>query len=88
MTSGGCSELYSPLRFTISCFMQKKNTWRAHWEGYTQSHFPSMKDQKLKRVRNKLTCYFPGALGVVYISTPKVRETPSPPRDFVGFCNS
>lgn len=78
MTSGGCSELYSPLRFTISCFMQKKNTRRAHWEGYTQSHFPSMKEQKFKHVRNKLICYFSGTLGVVYISTHNVRETPSP----------
>lgn len=71
MTSGGCSELCSPPHLTISCFMQKKNTWKTHWGVYTQSHLQSMKQKKHKNVRTKITYYFPGTLGVVYIRIPK-----------------
>lgn len=71
MTSSGCSELSSLPRLTISCFMQKKYTWRTHWEVYTQSHLQSVKEKKYKHVRNKLTYYFSGTLGIVYISIPQ-----------------
>lgn len=89
MTSGGCSELYSPLRFTISCFMQKKSTWRIHWEGCTQSHFLSMKEEEFKHVRNKLTCYFFRGFGSCVYQYPKSEGNPFPSLEiFVGFCNS
>lgn len=74
MTSG--SELCTPPCLTISCFMQKKNTWRTHWGVCIQSHLQSMKQKKYKHVRNKITYYFSGTLGVVYVSVPKGEEAP------------
>lgn len=72
MTSDGCSELCSPQRLTISCFMQKQNTQRTHWGVYTWSHLQSMREKKYKHVKNKFIYHFSGTLEVVYISIPKM----------------
>lgn len=43
MTSGGCSQLCSPRKLTISCFMQEADPWVTHEGVYTQSRSQSMK---------------------------------------------